>query len=84
MQWLGLCAFNAKGVGTVPGQGTKSWQASWEPWNTDRLGHWPVIFSPDPLLYSETTSSQILRSGGPLGELFTHRKMKDLSPKSML
>lgn len=24
MQWLGLCAFTAKGVGTIPGQGTKS------------------------------------------------------------
>ena len=27
-QWLGLCAFTAKGLGSVPGQGTKIPQAA--------------------------------------------------------
>ena len=29
VQWLGLQAFTAKDVGSVPGQGTKILQASW-------------------------------------------------------
>ena len=29
VQWLGLCAFTAKGVGSIPGQGTKIPQAAW-------------------------------------------------------
>ena len=27
VQWLGLCAFTAEGVGSIPGQGTKIPQA---------------------------------------------------------
>ena len=27
VQWLGLCAFTAEGMGSVPGQGTKILQA---------------------------------------------------------
>ena len=27
VQWLGLCLFTAKGVGSIPGQGTKIMQA---------------------------------------------------------
>ena len=30
VQWLGLHAFTAKGVGSVPGQGTKIPQAAWQ------------------------------------------------------
>ena len=30
VQWLGLHAFTAKGVGSVPGQGTKIPQATWQ------------------------------------------------------
>ena len=29
VQWLGLSAFTAKGVGLIPGQGTKIPQAAW-------------------------------------------------------
>ena len=29
IQWLGLCAFNAKGVGSIPGQGTKILHITW-------------------------------------------------------
>ena len=28
-QWLGLHAFTAKGLGSTPGQGTKTLQAAW-------------------------------------------------------
>ena len=28
-QWLGLCAFTAKGSGSIPGPGTKITQAEW-------------------------------------------------------
>ena len=29
VQWLGLCAFTAEGMGSIPGQGTKILQAVW-------------------------------------------------------
>ena len=29
VQWLGLCAFTAKGLGSIPVQGTKIPQAAW-------------------------------------------------------
>ena len=29
VQWLGLCAFIAEGVGSIPGRGTKILQATW-------------------------------------------------------
>ena len=29
VQWLGLCALTAEGVGSIPGQGTKILQAVW-------------------------------------------------------
>ena len=29
VQWLGLCAFTAEGVGSIPSQGTKIPQAAW-------------------------------------------------------
>ena len=29
VQWLGLCAFTAKGLGSIPGQGTKMPEAAW-------------------------------------------------------
>ena len=29
VQWLGLCAFTAEGLGSIPGQGTKIPQATW-------------------------------------------------------
>ena len=29
VQWLGLCAFTSKGLGSIPGQGTKILQGAW-------------------------------------------------------
>ena len=29
VQWLGLCAFTAEGLGSIPGEGTKIPQATW-------------------------------------------------------
>ena len=29
VQWLGLCAFIAEGLGLIPGRGTKILQATW-------------------------------------------------------
>ena len=29
VQWLGLCALTAEGLGSIPGRGTKTPQATW-------------------------------------------------------
>ena len=29
VQWLGLCAFTAVGLGSIPGRGTEILQATW-------------------------------------------------------
>ena len=41
MQWLGFCAFTAKGPGSTPGQGTKIQQAAWSKQKQNKMKQKP-------------------------------------------
>ena len=44
VQWLGLCAFTAEGVGSAPGWGTKIPQAMWHCQKKPKKHYWLFSF----------------------------------------